>query len=89
MAEMRDYSGAFRADFKPQNLTQDAIIRMWMAASVMYLAMDKIWFGQVAERFGENIAFEMSLQVWSKASVAERKRSVEALNIRGMMWPLA
>ncbi|MFA4835767.1 MAG: DUF6125 family protein [Dehalococcoidia bacterium] len=83
MTELRDYSGEFRADFKPQHLSKDAITRMWTAASFMYLTMDKIWFSQMVERFGEEVAWEMSHKAWSKAAVAESKRCAEALNIRG------
>ncbi|MDD5093159.1 MAG: DUF6125 family protein [Dehalococcoidia bacterium] len=83
MAELNDYSGPFKADFKPQDLSKDALTRMWTAASFMYLAMDKIWFDQMVKRFGEDFAWELSHKVWSKAAVAESKRCAEALNIRG------
>ncbi|MDD5093160.1 MAG: DUF6125 family protein [Dehalococcoidia bacterium] len=83
MAELNDYSGPFKADFKPQYLSKDALTRMWEAASFMYLKMDQIWFQQMVERFGEEFAWELSHKAWSKAAVAESKRCAEALNIRG------
>ncbi|MFA4835764.1 MAG: DUF6125 family protein [Dehalococcoidia bacterium] len=83
MAELSDYSGEFRADFRPQHLSKDAITRMWTAASFMYLKMDGLWFYNVAKRFGESVAWELSHEAWSKAAVAETKRCAAALNIKG------
>jgi len=83
MVELKDYSGEFRADFKPQHLSKDALARMWTAASNMYLKMDGLWFYLVAKRFGEAVAWELSHEAWSKAAVDESKRCAAALNIKG------
>jgi hypothetical protein len=37
MEELKDYSGEFRRDIKLQDFSKDALVRLWTAASKLYI----------------------------------------------------
>ena len=83
MKELKDYSGEFRPDLKPQDFSKDALVRMWEAAAKLYIQMDGFWHDLIRERYGEQTALELSREVWRRATPTEASRAAEAMNIHG------
>ena len=83
MKELQDYSGSFRPDLKLQDLSKDALVRMWQAAAKLYIGIDGLWYTLVKERFGEKMAMDLEQEIWRRATPIEARRAAAALNIHG------
>ena len=84
MAELQDYSGEFNPDLSLPDFSKEALIRLLVGASKLYLGIDGVWTGLMRKKYGDQAAFDYDKEVWfSQALALDIRRTVEALNIRG------
>jgi hypothetical protein len=65
MPELDDYSGQFNPDMKLTDFSKEALARLLLAASKMYLGADGMWTTVIRNRFGDDVALECSKEVWA------------------------
>ena len=84
MKEREDYSGDFDPNFKLADLSKDALHRLSIANAKCYIMMARLWYDLVRERFGDETAKELDLEIWGQRALPlESSWVCEALNIRG------
>jgi len=83
MEELKDYSGEFRRDIKLQDFSKDALVRLWTAASKLYIGIDGVWTSVIREKYGEQAAIDLDMEVWRRNTPLEVRRVREAMNIWG------
>jgi len=83
MKELPDYSGEFMPDLKLQDLSKEALERLFHATVKLYVGLDGLWHSLIRERFGEEMARELDSEIWRRATHLEVGRVREALNIKG------
>ena len=84
MGELQDYSGEFNPDLTLPDLSKEALIRLLVGASKLYLGIDGVWTAMMRKKYGDKVAFDYDKEVWfSQALALDIRRTVEALNIKG------
>jgi hypothetical protein len=87
MEELQDYSGDFKPDLKMQDFSKDALTRLWLCGAKLYMGIAGRWYSVVRERLGEEMALELSREVWQGSGMngcrLESLRPREAMNIWG------
>ena len=83
MAELQDYSGPYKPDLKLTDFSKEALVELLVAASKLYLGADGMWTTVIQKRYGEEVAFNCSREVWAANYHHEIVRPCEALNIKG------
>jgi hypothetical protein len=83
MADLADYSGEFRPDLKLTDFSKEALVRLLVAASKMYLGADGMWTTIIRKRYGDDAALSCSKEVWDTNWKQEMRRPTEAMNIHG------
>ena len=83
MADLADYSGEFRPDLKLTDFSKEALVRLLVAASKMYLGADGMWTTVIRGRYGDDAALECSKEVWDTNWKQELRRPTQAMNIHG------
>ena len=83
MAELQDYSGEFKPDLKLTDFSKEALVRLLVAASRMYLGADGMWTTVIRRRYGDDVALSCSKEVWDTNWKLELRRPMEAMNIKG------
>lgn len=64
MNELDDYSGPYKPDFKLEDLSKDALIKLWQSTCRLLIGIDGHWYNQVKDRVGLDEAFKINNQVW-------------------------
>jgi hypothetical protein len=64
--EQDNYSGRFDPQWKYENLSKKALIRLLNEFGRAYIAIDGFWFTLVENRFGIDVAMELDTAIWSK-----------------------
>ena len=80
---LEDYSGKFDPDLRLEDFSKDALIRLFRAACKDYMGIDGCWLSVMRQEVGDEVAFRYSHEVWHSGTVAEVRRTREALNIWG------
>jgi len=83
MKELTDYSGDFIPNVRFQDFSKDALVRLLVAACHDYIGIDNLWLNTIRRRFGEEVAFDCSREVWETGWLREAQRSCRAMNIFG------
>ena len=83
MNELEDYSGKFDPQLKLQDFSQDALIRLLVAASRLYTGVDPLWVAAMRKRFGDRVAFDYDKEIWQAGTLNEVRRVTKAMNIQG------
>lgn len=83
MAELPDYSGEFKPDPKMTDFSKERLVKMWESAGKLSVAMLGTWVAIARERFGDDVAFELGMEVWKRQIVIERRLGREAGNFWG------
>ena len=81
--DLEDYSGEFLPDVRLQDFTRDALVELLVAACHDYIGIDGLWLNTIRRRFGEEVAFDCSREVWETGWLHEVRRGVQAMNISG------
>lgn len=64
--EMDTYSGPFDPQWKYENLSKKALIRLLNEFGRAYIAIDGFWFTLVENEFGIDKAMELDTAIWAK-----------------------
>jgi len=64
MAELDDYSGAFKPDLKPEDFSREGLIRWLRAAARIYGGIDQLWHGLLIEELGQEKADDLQMKMW-------------------------
>lgn len=83
MEELQDYNGELRPVLKIQDLSKDALGKLWTTGGKMYIGMSGVWFNLLKERLGDEKATELSNEFWGRIVPLEVRWSREALNLYG------
>ena len=83
MEKLEDYSGEYKPDLKLTDFTQEALVRLIVAAGKLYLGADGMWTTVIRKRYGEEVALSCSKEVWETNWKHEVVRPCEAMNIKG------
>ena len=83
MKELMDYSGDFVPNVKFQDFSKDALVRLLVAAAHDYIGIDGIWLNTIRKRYGDEVAFDCSREVWDTGWLREVQRGCRAMNISG------
>jgi hypothetical protein len=85
-AELKDYSGEFRPDLKMEDFSKEALVKLWQLGAKLYIGLDGLYYSLNREKFGEDKARELAVEVWLRKGFAadqEVRRGREAMNIWG------
>jgi general stress protein 26 len=66
MAEMNDYSGPLKADFRFEDLSKEALIKLLYAYAKLYLLMYGELTNLVTERQGKDEAWKYQVEAWMR-----------------------
>ncbi len=83
MGNLSDYSGELMPVIRYEEFSCEALVRLWLATAKSYITMDAAWMAVVRERFGDEIARELDMQVWRTVTPQDVRRITEAMNITG------
>jgi len=83
MEELQDYSGEFKPDLKIEEFSKSALIRQWNTAAKLLLGIDSIWRDLVREHFGEEMATQLGIEAWRRATPIHVRRGRKSLNFEG------
>ena len=64
--EFDSYSGPFDPQWKYENLSKKALIRLLNEFGRAYIAIDGFWFTLVENKFGLDTAMELDTAIWAK-----------------------
>ena len=76
MAEREDYSGDFDPDFRYEDLSKEALVRLVMEFALIAQLPDRSVFAAIGMRYGQQAVEELAIEEWRGASpiYAERIR---------------
>ena len=60
-----------------QKLPKNILIKLVKTYAKNWITVDGLWFTNVEDRFGMDVAVELDLQMWKKQSAIETKRLLE------------
>jgi hypothetical protein len=83
MAKLKDYSGPFKPDLKLTDFSSEALANLLVAAGQLYLGADGMWNTIIRKHYGEKVAYDLSMEVWSHNFKHEVDRPRKAMNIGG------
>ena len=83
MEELRDYSGKFRPDLKLTDFSKDLLARAWVETGNLYLMADGMWGTLVGEKYGEQTAAELEIEMWHRLMPLDIGRWRKLLNLGG------
>lgn len=83
MADLEDYSGEFIPNLRLRDFSKDALVRLVEAASKDYIGLDGLWLATIRKKYGDEVAFSCSKEVWETGTLHEIQRGTKAMNISG------
>lgn len=83
MAERKDYSGDFDPDFRFEDLSKEALVRLVREFALVAQLLDRALFASVALRFGRQAIEDLAIDEWRGASPIYTQRIREIMNIEG------
>lgn len=83
MTKLNDYSGDFKPDLKPGDLSYEMLENLIKIYARLYKALDGFWYLSVMERRGNEEALEYDIKVWEKLCLYEMEKITRQFNIQG------
>jgi hypothetical protein len=83
MAEMDDYAGPFRADFRLEDLSKEALVKLCREYMLVAHLLDRSIMPAIGQRFGPQRMEELAIEEWRGASPVYTARIRKALGITG------
>lgn len=83
MADLKDYSGEFRADFDFSDFSKEFLIELLRFYGRTYMAIDGFWYIGVKDHINNETALKVDHWVWDKSTRYELKRLVPLAGIEG------
>ena len=78
-----DYSGDFDPDFRYEDLSKEALVRLVREFALIAQLLDRSVFAAVGLRYGQQAVEELAIEEWRGASPIYTKRIREIMNIEG------
>jgi len=66
MAEMKDYSGPLKGEFRFEDLSKEALIKLLYTYAKLYLLMYGEFTNLVTERQGKDEAWKYQVEAWMR-----------------------
>ena len=83
MADRKDYSGPFDPDFRYEDLSKEALVRLVREYALIVHLLDRSGLASVGMRYGQEVVEEVAIDEWRGASpiYGERLRKVMRINL--------
>ncbi|RJL31700.1 hypothetical protein [Bailinhaonella thermotolerans] len=79
----QDYSGAFDPDFRYEDLSKEALVRLVREYALIVHLLDRSVFAAIGMRYGQQAVEEIAIDEWRGASPIYGERLRRILNIEG------
>ena len=83
MAERKDYSGEFDPDFRYEDLSRAALVRLVREFALIAQLLDRSVFAAIGLRYGQQAVEELAIEEWRGASPIYTERIRRVMNIEG------
>jgi hypothetical protein len=83
MSERDDYSGDFDADFRYEDLSKEALVRLVREYALVAHLLDRSVFAAVGMRYGQEAVEELAIEEWRGASPVYGERLRQVMNVEG------
>ncbi|HJT93501.1 MAG TPA: DUF6125 family protein [Mycobacterium sp.] len=83
MDELDDFSGPFNPDFKAEDLSKEALLKLWRSTCRLLIGIDGHWASRVREKLGEEVTFEINNGVWEDMVSREKRWITDGMNLVG------
>ncbi len=83
MTELKDYSGPYRPNFKLEDFSKEALIRLVRLYCRFHHAIDGFWYLAVKENINNEQALACDIWVWEKAVRYHIRHLTEVMSIHG------
>jgi hypothetical protein len=80
---MDDYSGPFRPDFRLEDLSKEALVRLCREYMLVAHLLDRAIMPAILQRFGPQAMEELAIEEWKGASPVYTERIRKAMRIEG------
>jgi hypothetical protein len=81
MAERKDYSGEFDPDFRYEDLSKEALVRLVREFALIAQLLDRSVFAAIGLRYGQQAVEELAIEEWRGASPIYTERIRRIMNI--------
>lgn len=81
--EMDDYSGPFRPDFRLEDLSKEALVKLCREMMLAAHLLDRAIMPAILQRFGAQAMEELAIEEWRGASPVYTERIRKAMRIEG------
>jgi hypothetical protein len=83
MPERKDYSGEFDPDFRYEDLSREALVRLVREYALIVQLLDRSVFAAIGLRYGQQAVEELAIEEWRGASPIYTERIRRIMNIEG------
>ena len=83
MADLSDFSGPFDPDFKAEDLSKEALVRLVREFALIAQLLDRSVFAAVGMKYGPQAVEELAIDEWRGASPVYTERIRKIMNIEG------
>ena len=83
MTERKDYSGEFDPDFRFEDLSKEALVRLVREFALVAHLLDRSVFTAIGLRYGQEVVNEIAIEEWRGASPIYTERIRKIMNIEG------
>jgi hypothetical protein len=83
MADRKDYSGEFDPDFRFEDLSKEALVRLVREFALIVQLLDRSAFASIGLRYGQRAVEEIAIDEWRGASPVYTERIRKIMNIQG------
>ncbi|TDD37444.1 hypothetical protein E1287_08745, partial [Actinomadura sp. KC06] len=83
MTERKDYSGEFDPDFRFEDLSKEALVRLVREYALIAQILDRSALTAVGLRYGQRVVEEIAIEEWKGASPVYTRRIREIMKIEG------
>jgi hypothetical protein len=83
MPDREDYSGEFDPDFRFEDLSKEALVRLVREFALIAQLLDRSIFAAVAMRYGTDAVNELAIEEWKGASPIYTERIRKIMKIEG------
>src|SRR5580704_13812271 len=83
MTDRKDYSGPFDPDFRYEDLSKEALVRLVREFALIVHLLDRSMCAAIAMRFGGDVMKELAVEEWAGASPLYGERLRQIMDIEG------
>jgi len=81
--ELADYAGPFRSDFRYEDLSKEALVRLVREYALIVHLLDRSMCAAIGIRFGPDMVNELAIEEWRGASPIYGDRLREIMRVHG------